>query len=75
MAQYLEKVCEQLEAFQTYTLTQVPRTENAYADALAGLGSALDHQLKRSISVEYLDKPSIESEPAAEVTQVSVTPN
>ena len=50
MAQYLEKVRKQLEAFQTYTLTQVPRTENAHADALAGLGSALDHQLKRSIS-------------------------
>ena len=75
MAQYLKKVHEQLETFQTYTLTRVPRTENAHADALAGLGSALDHQLKRSIPVEYLDKPSIESEPVAEVTQVSATPN
>ena len=75
MAQYLEKVRKQLEAFQTYTFTQVPRTENAHADALAGLGSALDHQLKRSILVEYLDKPSIETEPVAEVLQISVTPN
>ena len=75
MARYLEKVREQLEAFQTYTLTQVPRTENTHADALAGLGSALDHQLSHSIPVEYLDKPSIEAEPVAEVTQVSVTPN
>ena len=75
IAQYLEKVREQLKAFQTYTLTQVPRSENAHADALAGLGSALDHQLKRSIPVEYLDKPSIEFEPVAEVTQVSATPS
>ena len=60
MAQYLEKVREQL---------------NAHANALAGLGSTLDHQLKRSIPVEYLDKPSIESEPVAEVTQVNATPN
>ncbi|KAM1244767.1 hypothetical protein ACFX2I_036040 [Malus domestica] len=74
MAQYLEKVRRQLEAFQTYTLTQVPRADNAHADALAGLGSALDHQFKRSIPVEYLDKPSIEMEPIAEVSQVSVTP-
>ncbi|KAM1216368.1 hypothetical protein ACFX2J_012662 [Malus domestica] len=68
MAQYLEKVRQQLEAFQTYTLTQVPRADNVHADALAGLGSALDHQFKRSIPVEYLDKPSIEMKPIAEVS-------
>ena len=43
MAQYLEKVRKQLEVFQTYTLTQVSQIDNAHADALAGLGSALDH--------------------------------
>ncbi|KAM1497263.1 hypothetical protein ACFX11_031705 [Malus domestica] len=75
MAQYLEKVRQQLEAFQTYTLTQVLRADNAHADALAGLGSTIDHQFKRSILVEYLDKPSIDMEPTAEVSQVSVTPN
>ena len=69
MTQYLEKVRKQLEAFQTYTLTQVPRADNAHANALAGLGSAFDHQLKRSIPVEYLDMPSIETEPAVEVSQ------
>ncbi|KAM2248724.1 hypothetical protein ACFXTI_003466 [Malus domestica] len=74
MAQYLEKVRQQLEAFQIYTLTQVPRADNTHADALAGLGSALDHQFKRSIPVEYIDKPSIEMEPIAEVSQVSATP-
>ena len=70
MAQYLENVHKQLKAFQTYTLTQVSQ-----ADALAGLGSTLYHQLKRSISVEYLDKQSIEVEPAAKMSQVSVTSN
>ncbi|KAM2258493.1 hypothetical protein ACFX1S_003573 [Malus domestica] len=44
-------------------------------DALAGLGSALDHKLKRFIPVEYLDDPSIEAKPIAEVSQVSTTPN
>ncbi|XP_050125699.1 uncharacterized protein LOC126602934 [Malus sylvestris] len=63
-----------LAVSETYTLTQVPRADNAHADALAGLGSALDHQFKRSIPVEYLDKPSIEMESIAEVSQVSVTP-
>ena len=75
VAQYLEKVRKQLEAFHTYTLTQVLRADNAHVDALPGLGSALDHQLKRSIPVEYLDQPNIEVEPAIEVSQVSTTPN
>ncbi|KAM1240074.1 hypothetical protein ACFX2J_045435 [Malus domestica] len=65
MAQYLEKLRKQLEVFQTYTLTQVPRADKAHVNALAGLGSAINHQLKRFIPVEYLDKPSIEAEPAA----------
>ncbi|XP_068312481.1 uncharacterized protein [Pyrus communis] len=43
MAQYLKKVHKQLEAFQTYTLSQVLWANNAYADALASLGPALDH--------------------------------
>ena len=61
IAQYLEKVCKQLEAFQTYTLTLVSQADNTHIDALGGLGSALDHQLKHSILVEYLDKASIKS--------------
>ncbi|KAM2564749.1 hypothetical protein TB2_013009 [Malus domestica] len=59
VAQYLKKVRKQLEAFQTYTLTQVSWADNVHADALIGLGSALNHQLKCSIPVEFLNKPSI----------------
>ena len=58
--------------FQTYTLTQVPRAENAHADVLTSLGSALDYQLKRSILVEYLEKPSIDDEPAIEMAQIII---
>ncbi|KAM1380244.1 hypothetical protein ACFX2I_021997 [Malus domestica] len=57
--------------FQAYTHTQVPRAENAHAYALASLGFALDHQLRRSIPVEYLEKPSIDEEPTVEVAQIS----
>ncbi|XP_068305086.1 uncharacterized protein [Pyrus communis] len=69
IAQYLDKVRRKLEVFETYTLTQVPRVDNAHVDALASLGFTLDYQLKRSIPIEYLDKPSIEVEPTAEVSQ------
>ncbi|KAM1849095.1 hypothetical protein ACFX14_013154 [Malus domestica] len=75
MAQYLEKVHKQLQAFHTYTLTQVLRANNAHANALADLGSALDYQLKHFILVEYLEKPSIKAEPVAKVSQVSITLN
>ncbi|KAM1500022.1 hypothetical protein ACFX10_022633 [Malus domestica] len=75
MAQYLEKVRKQLEAFQIYTLTQVPWANNAHVDPLTSLGMALDHQLKHSIPVEYLNKPNIEEEPTTEVSQVSINPN
>ncbi|XP_068314962.1 uncharacterized protein [Pyrus communis] len=51
------------------------KANNAQADVLADLGFALDNQLKRSIPVKYLDKPSIEAELAVEVSQVSTTPN
>ena len=59
--------------FQAYTLTQVPRAENAHAYALASLGFALDHQLRRSIPVEYLEKPSINEEPTIKVAQINTT--
>ncbi|CAL2260095.1 unnamed protein product [Prunus armeniaca] len=60
MILYLDKVQELLKAFPTFTIQQVPRAENAHADALASRGSALDTQFRRSIPVEHLDRPSIE---------------
>ncbi|KAI5334144.1 hypothetical protein L3X38_024277 [Prunus dulcis] len=59
MVQYLDKVHGLLKEFPTFTIQQVPRAENTYADALASLGSALVTQFKRSIQVEHLDQPSI----------------
>ncbi|XP_070681811.1 uncharacterized protein [Malus domestica] len=73
MARYLEKVREQLVMFQAYTLTQVPPAENAHADALADLGSALNHLLKHFIPIEYLEKSSIDEKPAVEVAHINTT--
>ncbi|KAI5333079.1 hypothetical protein L3X38_023209 [Prunus dulcis] len=60
MILYLDRVQELLKAFPTFTIQQVPRAKNTHVDALASLGSALDTQFRRSISVEHLDRPSIE---------------
>ncbi|CAL9016033.1 unnamed protein product [Prunus brigantina] len=70
MILYLDKVQELLKAFPTFTIQQVPRAENAHADALASLGSALDAQFRRSIPVEHLDRPSIEEVEPIDTMQI-----
>ncbi|CAL9004835.1 unnamed protein product [Prunus brigantina] len=60
MVQYLDKVQGLLKEFPTFTIQQVPRAENTHVDALVSLGSALDSQVRCSIPVEHLDRPSIE---------------
>ncbi|XP_068332925.1 uncharacterized protein [Pyrus communis] len=53
----------------------IPRKENAHVDALASLGSTLDHQLRRFIPVEYLEKPNIDEELAVKVAKISTAPS
>ncbi|KAI5335513.1 hypothetical protein L3X38_025646 [Prunus dulcis] len=75
MILYLDKVQELLKAFPTFTIQQVPRAENAHADALASLGSALDTQFRLSIPVEHLDRPSIEEIELINTMQIDEDPS
>ncbi|KAI5313614.1 hypothetical protein L3X38_042790 [Prunus dulcis] len=75
MILYLDKVQELLKAFRTFTIQQVPRAENAHADALASLGSALDTQFRRYIPVEHLDRPSIEEIELINTMQIDEDPS
>ncbi|BFG32443.1 hypothetical protein CerSpe_187170 [Prunus speciosa] len=75
MILYLDKVQELLKALPTFTIQQVPRAENAHADALASLGSALDTQFRRSIPVEHLDRPSIEEIEPIDAMQIDEDPS
>ncbi|XP_022150100.1 uncharacterized protein LOC111018362 [Momordica charantia] len=59
MEKYLSKVRSHLAQFRTYEVSQVPRSENSNADALAKLASAYETDLARSVPVEILDSPSI----------------
>ncbi|XP_013583333.1 PREDICTED: uncharacterized protein LOC106292276 [Brassica oleracea var. oleracea] len=45
--------------FEFFELTKVPRGENVCADALAALGSKLHDQVKRTIPIHRIEKPSI----------------
>ncbi|XP_022142775.1 protein NYNRIN-like [Momordica charantia] len=59
MEKYLGKVRSHLVHFQAYEISQIPRSQNSNADALAKLASAYETDLMISVPVEILDKPSI----------------
>ncbi|CAL8168584.1 unnamed protein product [Prunus armeniaca] len=75
MVQYLDKVQGLLKEFLIFTIQQVLRAENTYADALASLGSALDTQFRCSIPVEHLDRPSIEDIKPINLMQINEDPS
>ncbi|CAL2270892.1 unnamed protein product [Prunus armeniaca] len=75
MVQYLDKVQGLLKEFPTFTIQKVPRTENTHADELVSLGSALDTQFRCSISVEHLDRPSIEEIEPIDLMQINEDPS
>ena len=61
MATYLQKAKDLLKSFNSYSIHQVPRSQNAQVDVLAQLASTKDVELLEVIPVEFLSKPSIHS--------------
>ena len=61
MAAYLQKAKDLLSTFSFYTIQQVPRAQNAQANALARLASTKDVELLEVIPIEFLNEPSIHS--------------
>ena len=59
MDAYLKVVQTLAKDFEFFELTKVPRGENVCADALAALGSRLRDQVKQTIPIHKIDKPSI----------------
>ncbi|WZZ08462.1 hypothetical protein YC2023_094383 [Brassica napus] len=62
MDAYLTLVKDLTQGFEFFEITKVPRGENMCADALAALGSRLHDQVKRTIRIHRIEKPSISSE-------------
>lgn len=60
MDAYLRVVQALAKEFEFFELTKVPRGENVCADALAALGSKLRDQVKRTIPIHRIEKPSID---------------
>ncbi|XP_013589138.1 PREDICTED: uncharacterized protein LOC106297449 [Brassica oleracea var. oleracea] len=59
MDAYLKLVKNLTRDFEFFKSTKVPRGENICADALAALGSKLHDQVKRTIPIHMIEKPSI----------------
>ena len=73
MDAYLKVVQALAKDFEFFELTKVPRGENVCADALAALGSRLRDQVKRTIPIHKIDKPSIELPPSETTIVAPIT--
>src|SRR3954465_8136070 len=62
MKRYQEKVRQSMANFDEVVFSQIPRTNNTRADALAKLASSPTNALEPTIYVEYLVAPSIGKE-------------
>ena len=60
MGAYLKLVQGLAVEFEFFDLTKVPRGENVCADALAALGSRISDQVKRTIPIHHIERPSID---------------
>ena len=70
MRAYLRKVKEELVKFNNYKILQIPRTENANADALAKLVSLRDSYTLVVIPIEEVERPAIEEKAKALIVQI-----
>ena len=61
MAAYLQKAKELLGSFSSYTISQISRSQNAIADALAWLASMKEADQLKIVPVETWDSPSIQT--------------
>ncbi|XP_021827212.1 uncharacterized protein LOC110767855 [Prunus avium] len=60
MIAYVAKARDLLSQFQTYELSQIPRSKNSRADSLAKLASAAASEIKRVVPIEFLAERSID---------------
>ncbi|XP_058087523.1 uncharacterized protein LOC131234607 [Magnolia sinica] len=75
MVAYLAEAKKLIERFGSYTINQIPRMENSWADALTKLASATEGMIPRIIPMEFLDSPSIDRANQEMVNPVEATPS
>ena len=73
MAAYLQRAKELLGSFSSYTITQIPRSQKAQAEALARLALTKDVDQLKVIPVETLDSPSIQTQKEPQIVNCAMT--
>ncbi|XP_024004949.1 uncharacterized protein LOC112082088 [Eutrema salsugineum] len=63
MDAYLKVLKDVASEFSTFELTKIPRDGNATADALAALATNSDPDLRRTIPIAAIERPSVEPAP------------
>uniref|UniRef100_A0A803N314 RNase H type-1 domain-containing protein n=1 Tax=Chenopodium quinoa TaxID=63459 RepID=A0A803N314_CHEQI len=71
MTAYLNVAKEKAKYFNPFTISQIPRDQNAQADALANLASALNKTTFTNIPLVHLQKPSVSTKEILPVDDVN----
>ena len=61
MSAYLKVVRDLMIKIPSCTIEQIPRGENSHSTALASLGSIVRYSFKRTITIDYIKNPSLDS--------------
>ncbi|XP_058070971.1 uncharacterized protein LOC131220014 [Magnolia sinica] len=75
MVAYLAEVRKPIERFWSCTISQIPRAENSWADALAKLASCKEGKIPRVILVEFINSPNIDQMEKKMVNPVEDAPS
>lgn len=59
MQKYLAKIKGLIVLFESFEVERLPRSQNEQADALSELGSASQHDIKRSVLVKVKPQSAI----------------
>ena len=62
MQKYLAKIKSLIALFEGFEVERLPRSQNEQADALSKLGSASQHEMKRSVLVEVKPQSAIDKD-------------
>ncbi|KAL5549326.1 hypothetical protein UlMin_004557 [Ulmus minor] len=73
MASYLEHIKILQPAFEEFDISQIPRTDNSHANALANLGSSIPATESQTIPLLYLQWPAVWKDPPREITTIDAS--
>jgi ribonuclease HI len=75
MIAYLDLAKNLLKGFHEFNIERVGREHNGHADSLVGLASSVAPDLKRTITLEVQDSPSIAKSGQASICQIEMGPS